>query len=221
AAIGQYVMHNDKRHKIRAIVNDYHQKTLKESIAPLAFSNLPAHHEYFTVKFAANNSREAIDYLSASLTEYFPDNPFNYYFLDEAFAQLYQADQRYTFFFNILSLLIVFIACLGLFCIATFSAQQRTKEVGIRKVLGASVAGIIALLSWDFIRLMLIASMVALPLAYWITQQWLEGYAYRVEINGWLLLLPVGIVQLIALATISFQTIRTGLANPTDSLRYE
>ncbi len=221
AAIGQYVIHHNKKHELQAIVNDYHQKSLREPITPLTFIYRPARHEYFSVKIAANKTTESIDYLSASLKKHFPDNPFIYYFLEEAFDQLYDADQQYSLFFNILSLLIVFIACLGLFSIATFSAQQRTKEVGIRKVLGATVQNIVVLLSWDFIRLVLVASILALPIAYWITQHWLENYAYRVEINGWLLLLPVVVVLLIALLTISFQTIRTALANPTDSLRYE
>ncbi|MEM9833869.1 MAG: ABC transporter permease [Bacteroidota bacterium] len=220
-AIGQYVLHHNKKHKIQAVVNDYHQKSLREPITPLAFINRPAHHEYFAVKIAANNTTKAVEYLSGSLNEYFPGNPFTYYFLDDAFEQLYKADRQYSLFFNILSLLIVLIACLGLFSVATFSAQQRTKEVGIRKVLGAPVQSIVALLSWNFVKLVLITSGLALPIAYWVAQQWLAHYAYRIEISGWLLLLPVGIILLIALLTISFQTIRTALANPTDSLRYE
>ena len=221
AAIGQYVIHHDKKHRIQAIVNDYHQKSLRDPIVSLVFANRPAHHEYFSVKIAAHKTKEAIDHLSTSLEKHFPDNPFTYYFLDEAFDQLYQADQQYSLFFNILSLLIVFIACLGLFSIATFSAQQRTKEVGIRKVLGASVESIVALLSWGFVRMVLIASVLALPIAYWITQHWLANYAYRIEISAWLLLSPVGIILLVAVLTISFQTVKASLANPIDSLRYE
>lgn len=221
AAVGQYVIHQGSRHQIQAVINDYHQKSLKEPIVPLAFVNYPAHHEYFSVKVASNNIPGVIHDLSALFIKHFPNNPFTYYFLDEAFSQLYQNERQYSAFFNVLSALIIIVACLGLFSITTFSTQQRTKEVGIRKVLGASAAGIVMLLSKDLIGLVLVAGVIALPLAYFGMKQWLTNYAFRITIHWWMFMLPLVIVLLIALITVGFHTVKAALANPTDSLRYE
>jgi putative ABC transport system permease protein len=146
---------------------------------------------------------------------------FHYFFLDEKYDQQYRADTQFGKVVATFSGLAVFIACLGLFGLSAFTIVQRTKEIGIRKVLGASVLQIVHLLSKDFAKVVLIASLLALPIAYFATEQWLSGYAVRINLNVWIFLMPVVIILGIALFTVSFQTIKTALENPSGSLRQE
>jgi putative ABC transport system permease protein len=153
--------------------------------------------------------------------ELFPGSPYDYFFLDEFFNRQYKAEQQFNTFFRFFSGLAIFIACLGLFGLSAFMATQRTKEIGIRKVLGASVSNILTLLSRDFIKLIIFASILAIPLAYWVIQKWLENYAFHFELSWWLLLAPVLILIIITLFTVSFQTIKAAFTDPAKSLRYE
>jgi putative ABC transport system permease protein len=150
-----------------------------------------------------------------------PNQPFEYTFLDQTFADQYRDDERKGNLFLAFSSMAIFIACLGLFGLATFTAEQRTKEIGVRKVLGASVANIVTLLSKDFLKLVLVAIVIASPIAYYAMHRWLQDFAYRVDISWWIFglagLLAVGI----ALLTVSFQSIRAALVNPVKSLRSE
>ncbi|MEO0331156.1 MAG: FtsX-like permease family protein, partial [Bacteroidota bacterium] len=148
-------------------------------------------------------------------------SPFTYSFLDQNFDALFRADQRVGMIFGSFALLTIIIACLGLLALAAFMAEQRTKEIGIRKVLGASVKSIVLLLSKDFTRLVIIAFVVATPLAYWAMQQWLNDFAYRTNIGLSTFVLAGLLALLIALLTISYQSVRAALANPVDSLRDE
>ncbi|MEM6843868.1 MAG: ABC transporter permease [Bacteroidota bacterium] len=212
--------------QIIGVVKDYHHKSLKSSFEPIIFYLQPTGWEYVTLDIAsADNAAKQIDeiiaYAEQQWKELYPDEPFHYFFLDDRFNQQYQADQRFRLLFNLFSGLVIFIACMGLFGLSAYSAVQKTKEIGVRKVLGASVQSIVALLSKDFIRLVIISGVIALPLAYWLIQRWLENYAFRVDISWWMFLLPLVTVLFIALLTISFQTIKAAIANPADSLRYE
>jgi putative ABC transport system permease protein len=221
SAVGAYVIHRGSKKQIKAVVNNYHQRSLKEAMIPLAFTHLPGFHEYFSVKINASETNASIDEIGDTFQQVFPDNPFIYYFLDEAFQASYAADRQYNYFFNIFSCLIIFIACLGLLGIASFTAQQKTKEIGIRKVLGASLSSIIGLLTTDFMKLTLLAGLLALPLAYWAMHEWLQNYAFRIEISWWLLAVPLVVVLLLALLTVGIQTVRAAFWNPVKSLRYE
>jgi putative ABC transport system permease protein len=147
--------------------------------------------------------------------------PFEYSFLDDNFDRQYDNDRRLGRMFGIFSLLAVCIACMGLLGLAAFAAEQRTKEIGIRKVLGADVAGLVALLSKDFMRLVAIAFLVAAPPAYLVMRNWLEDFVYRIEIGPSLFILTGILVLAIALATVSFQAVKTAMADPVRSLRYE
>ena len=150
-----------------------------------------------------------------------PGAPFSYYFPDEAFARLYAGERRTAELFQLFALLSVLIACLGLFGLAAFTMEQRAKEIGIRKVLGASVAGLTGLLSKDFLRLVGLACLLAFPAAWWIMQHWLSNFSYRTGLHWWVFLL-VGVgAMAIALGTVSFQAVRAALASPVDSLRAE
>jgi putative ABC transport system permease protein len=151
----------------------------------------------------------------------FPGNPFSYFFLDEHYNKQYQADQQFGRVFGIFSGLAIFIACLGLFGLSSLTAIQRTKEIGVRKVLGASVNSILTLVSKDYIILMGVAIIMATPLTWWIMSRWLQDFANRISLSWWIFALPSLLVMFIAFITVSFHTIRVARTNPTTSLRYE
>ena len=159
--------------------------------------------------------------LRAAYQKVYPYNPFEYYFIDTYFDAQYREDQRFGTLFGLFSGLTIFIACLGLFGLSSYTVVQRTQEIGIRKVLGASVHHVVRLLSQDFVRLVFVASFLAVPVAYLATQRWLADYAARTIIHWWMLVLPVAVVLLLTLLTVSFQTVKAALANPVDSLRNE
>jgi putative ABC transport system permease protein len=151
----------------------------------------------------------------------FPDNPFDYFFLDEFFDNQYKADQRFERMFAVFSLLAIFISCLGLFGLSSYAIVQRTKEIGIRRVLGATSESIATLLSQGIVKLVFIAGLLALPFSYLIASYWLKNYAFRIEVTGWSLITPVILVLILAMGTIAFQVINTARANLISSLRYE
>jgi putative ABC transport system permease protein len=147
--------------------------------------------------------------------------PFAYSFLDEDFRAQYESEERLGEIFTYIAFLAIFIACLGLFGLAAFTAEQRTKEIGVRKVLGATVPGIILLLSKDFLKLVAIACVIAIPLGYFVAQKWLEDFAYHIDLGVGIFLAASGLAVLIALVTVSYQAIKAAVANPVKSLRYE
>ena len=150
-----------------------------------------------------------------------PNEPFEYSFLDDDFQKNYDAENRLASIVSYFTLIAILICCLGLFGLATFSAEQRIKEIGVRKVLGASVSGIVGLLSRDFLKLVVVAILIASPLAWYIMNKWLQDFAYRINISWWVFLLAGIIAAVIAFVTISFQAIRAANANPVKSLRTE
>ncbi|HEY2727118.1 MAG TPA: FtsX-like permease family protein, partial [Parafilimonas sp.] len=147
--------------------------------------------------------------------------PFSYHFLDATFDAQYKTDEHAGTLFNVFAGIAIFISCLGLFGLATYTAQVKFKEIGIRKVLGASVSGIVQLISKDFLKLVVIAIVIAVPVAWWAMSKWLNGFAYRVNISWWVFVLAGFIALFIALATVSFQAIKAAIANPVKSLRTE
>jgi putative ABC transport system permease protein len=151
----------------------------------------------------------------------FPGNPFEYFFLDDHFNQQYKAELQFGQVFSLFASLAIFIACLGLFGLASYMTMQRTKEIGVRKVLGASVSSILILLSKDFSRFIFIAIAIAIPISWYLIYNWLLDFANKISISWWLFAVPAVALMIIALTTISFQTVRTALTNPVDSLRDE
>jgi len=174
-----------------------------------------------SVRIDANHSKEAIAYIEGLWNKMVPDLFFDYTFLDDHFAKMYQSDKQVSVVMSILAGLAIFIACLGLFGLATFTAQRRTKEIGIRKVVGASVFQITALLSKDFLKLVLIAFIIATPIAWIGMIKWLQDFAYRINISIWVFIWAGVSALLIALLTISYQSIKAAVANPVKSLRSE
>jgi putative ABC transport system permease protein len=150
-----------------------------------------------------------------------PSEPFTYSFLNEDFNTMYKSEQRIGKIFITFAILAILIACLGLFGLATYAAEQRTKEIGIRKVLGATVANIVSMLSKDFLKLVIIAAFIAFPIAWWAMYKWLQDFAYRIDMGWWIFLAAGSITIFIALATISYKAIRSALSNPVKSLRTE
>ena len=224
-ALGQrvYVWRGgDFEGEIIGVLANYHQRSLDNAYDPILMLNddfFP--NNYFSLKVNTDDLGQTIDHIEAEYARFFPNNPVEYFFLNDFFDQQYRADQRFGQIFTLFAVLAIFIACLGLFGLATYTAQHRTKEIGIRKVMGASVASIVTLLSQDFIKLVFVASLLALPLAYFALYRWLESYAFRIEVQWWFLVIPVVVVLIIALFTVSFQTIKAAVANPVEALRSE
>lgn len=174
-----------------------------------------------SVKIAGGRSKEALAFIQSTWSRIFPDRPLSYQFLDDHFTEVYQADSQVSRMVGILAMLAILISCLGLFGLASYSAERRVKEIGIRKVMGASVQHIVGLLSRHFIKLVLIAILIAWPLAWWGLHRWLQDYAYRIDISWWVFVLAGVIALLIALMTVSILAVKAAMANPVESLRVE
>ena len=210
------------------VVKDFHFQSLHETIDPVVMGFMPpggrhALHgiDYFTVRMAGANIQQTIDFVTEVHAKFDPINPIELGFLDEWWINLYERDQRLGDIFGIASGLAIVIACVGLFGLAAFMAEQRTKEIGVRKVLGASVLGIIALLSKDFAKLVLIGLLVAVPFAYYAMDSWLQAFAFRIGIGWWVFAAAGGIALLVALLTVMLQAMKAASANPVEALRYE
>jgi putative ABC transport system permease protein len=163
----------------------------------------------------------AMDHIEKTWKKYLPETPFEYSFLDERFASLYKTERQQQSIFSIFAGIAIFIACLGLFGLSAFTISQRLKEIGVRKVLGASVPSIVKLISRDFILLVGVAALIAFPVAWYAMYQWLQDFAYRIEIGWWIFIAAGAVALIIAFATISVQAIRAALANPVSNLRTE
>ncbi|MGA0559781.1 ABC transporter permease [Larkinella sp. VNQ87] len=206
---------------IVGVTDNFHQQSLRDAYEPLILRLIPDVRGYFSVKLATSQLQSTLATLRTEWNRFFPGNPFEYFFLDEHFNAQYQADQRFGQVFGLFTGLAILVACLGLFGLASFTTAQRTKEIGIRKVLGASVFEIVQMLYKEFALLVLIACVVATPLAWYAVSQWLQGYAFKSEVQWWLFVLPFVVVLLIALLTVSFQSVKAALMNPVTSLRSE
>jgi putative ABC transport system permease protein len=196
---------------------------LHQRILPrvLLTSTTPDGYRRISIKISGNNIPAALSHIENTWKKFLPETPYDYSFLDERFADLYQAEQQQGSIFTIFSFIAIFIACLGLFGLSAFTITQRIKEIGIRKVLGASVSSILALLSKDFMKLVIIASIIAFPIAWYVMHNWLQDFAYRISIPWWVFIIAGIAAALIALVTISVQAIKAGVANPVKSLRTE
>jgi len=194
---------------------------MHEKMGPLIVFNNPGWQRLFTVKTAAQKTTLALAGIEKTWHQFMPGSPFEYSFLDDTFNALYKKDQQSSRLILVFALIAVVISALGLFSLAAFEAEQRTKEIGIRKVLGATVSGIAGLLSKDFLLLVGIAIAVASPIAWWLMSQWLQDFAYHINIGWWMFAASGILALLIALATVSFQAIKAALANPVKSLRAE
>ncbi|WP_194852239.1 ABC transporter permease [Nonlabens antarcticus] len=209
---------------ITGVVDDFNFNSLKEDVGGYMYyksTRAPEGIRTLLVRYNSQNLPQFMEQIEKSFTDNLPSTAFDYQFLDRHVAQLYASEEKTAKTITVFSIIAIFIACLGLFGLAAFTAEQRTKEIGMRKVLGATVAGITQLLSKDFLKLIIIAFVIAAPVAYWLMHEWLLDFAYRTEINIWVFAFAGIAALLIALLTVSFQAIKAAVANPIDSLKME
>jgi putative ABC transport system permease protein len=205
------------------VVKDFHFEPLREAIKPIFFRVMTDNDYSFflSIKIKSENIPATLAYIDKTWKKFSPDYPFSYTFVDSAIDNLYRSEQRIGNAFKYFSLIAIFIACLGLFGLTSFTVEQRTKEIGIRKILGASIPKIMVMLSSDFAKLVLLANILAWPAAYYFVNRWLEGFAYRTALGPWIFLLTGIVTLIIAMVTIGLQSVKAATANPVDSLRYE
>lgn len=219
--IGQTITNGWEHFQVIGVVEDFNFETMKQTVSPLIFALGNNYSSIVAVKISPEHAQSTIASVTAVWKKFAPNQPIRYTFMDESFKNMYADVQRIGGIFTGFAVLAIIIACLGLFALSAFMAEQRNKEIGIRKVLGASISGITTMLSKDFVKLVLIAFVVASPIAWWAMNKWLQDFAYRIEITGWMFGIAAIIVLLIALLTISFQSIKAAITNPVNSLRSE
>jgi putative ABC transport system permease protein len=220
-ALGKQIDFWGNQYTIIGVSENFNQQSLRLPYEPLIIRLIPDLQGYFTIRQSATDVSQTIAQVKKEWNTFFPGNTYEYFFLDDHFNEQYKVDQRFGKVFGLFTGLAILVACLGLFGLASFTTLQRTKEIGIRKVLGSSVVSILKLLYKEFAYLLGIAFLIAIPIAWFSASTWLEGYAFRTDIHWSFFLLPFIVIMLIALVTVSFQTIRASLANPVDSLRTE
>ncbi|MEQ9441903.1 MAG: ABC transporter permease [Cyclobacteriaceae bacterium] len=219
--IGQRFSMIGNEGKIIGVVKDFNFKSLHQKVEPLVLRISPPWKEYVMVKLTPGNPTEALAQLESSWKKYESDYPFEYHFMDEQYEALYSSEKRMAEIFDYFTLFTLFIACLGLIGLINHMIEKRRKEVSIRKVLGASVSSILLLLSQEYMRLILLAFVISIPIANYFIGDWLENFAYSVEVPWWLYIAPGLLVLLIALLSVSGQTLQAARKNPVDNLRYE
>jgi len=222
-AIGKPFTYGNRAGHLIGVVNDFHFESLHQRILPIVLFTSTTQNSYgrISIKISANNIPAALSHIEDTWRKFLPETPYDYTFLDERFADLYKAEQQQGSIFTIFSCIAIFIACLGLFGLSAFTITQRIKEIGIRKVLGASVGNIVQLISKDFLLLVLIAAVIAFPVAWYAMHNWLQDFAYRINIPWWVFIAAGILAALIAFATISIQAVKAAVANPVKSLRTE
>jgi putative ABC transport system permease protein len=228
AAVGQRVWleTNEKQpNLVIGIIKDYHQQSLQQNYSPVILFMDPRLNwiptKYYSVKFEGANADHIIPAVKAAWNDYFPESSFDWFFLDDFYNRQYQQDLQFGRLFMLFSSLAIIIACMGLFGLTAYSTSRRIKEIGVRKVLGATIAQISTMLTLDAVKLVLLSSLLALPLSYWFITDWLHSYAFRVQLNWWQFVVPLVVLLLISVATISFITFKAAVVNPIKSLRNE
>jgi putative ABC transport system permease protein len=207
--------------QVIGVVRDFHDRSLHTAIQPFVFRMYKPWHQYVFVKIDGTRIQGTLARIQDAFKTYSPGYPYRFEFMDDAFNRQYMSERQLGKLFNGFSLLSVLIACLGLFGLASYTTEQKTKEIGIRKVLGASVPGIVVLTLREFIKWVVVSNLIAWPAAYYVMHLWLQEFAYKVSIGPLLFGLSAGLTLLVALATVSYHSLRAALANPVDSLRYE
>ena len=215
-----------KNGKIIGVVKDFHFASFRTAIEPLIFTipdnnQQAGRYSIISIRFKSQNLENLVSFLEETWREQIAGSPFDYYFYDDSLNKQYFSEIRMGTIFKYFSFLSILIACLGLFGLVSISAEQRTKEIGIRKVLGASVLNVAFILSKDFLILVVVSNVIAWPVAYYFMDKWLQDFAYRIDISWWIFVLSGGIALVIALVTVSLQAIKTAIANPINALRYE
>jgi len=223
-AVGKDFKYGNQKGHVIGVISDFHFESMHQKIEPMVFVMFPPRVSYFnnlSVKISTANTSAALAAIESTWKKFIPDTPFEYSFLDENFDKLYQSEQRQGFIFTTFACIAIFIACLGLLGLSAFTISQRVKEIGVRKVLGANISGIVALLSKDFLKLVMIAALISFPVSWYAMNNWLKDFAYRIHLQWWVFLTAAIVALMVALVTVGFQAIKAAIANPVKSLRTE
>lgn len=220
-AVGQTINVDGGSQIVVGVVNDYHQVSLKRSLDPTLFFCTRYFGDFYSMRIQTSDLKGTLNHVKASWDKAFPGNPFDYFFLDDFFNRQYQNERTFGKLFTAFASLAVIVGCLGLFGLSAYTATQRTKEIGIRKVLGSSESGVFALLAKEYLKVIGISVVLAVPVIYWIMNGWLQNFPYQTSISVWIFLMAGSIVFLVSLVTVSFQTMRAARTNPVDALRHE
>jgi putative ABC transport system permease protein len=222
--IGKRIQYWQEQKEIIGVIQDYHHKSLRHVVEPLILRNDPHGHLYFSIKFSDTGQaavERLVEQVRRSWERVYPDNPFHFFFLDDHFQEQYLADVQLGRVAALFSLLTIFIACLGLFGLASYTVSVRTREIGIRKVLGASATSIVLLLSRRYFHWLLLAFLIGVPAAYYLSRHWLQNFTSTISLSPWLFVLPCLLVLVIGLAAVSGQSLQAATRNPVDALRKE
>ena len=212
------------RARVVGITKDFNFRSMREKIAPMiiAYESNPVDRiDYYTARLTTGKAEETLKQMKAILYKIDPNHLFEYNFLDKQWDIFYRDDRKRETIFLAIAVMTILIACMGLFGLATYAAQQRIREIGIRKVLGASIVQLIAMLSKDFVKLVLIATVIAIPVAWWMMNSWLNDFAYRTKIYWWVFVIAGSMALMIALCTVGLKALKAAVANPVKSLRTE
>jgi ABC-type antimicrobial peptide transport system permease subunit len=219
-ALGQYISIRSQEGPIIGVIKDFNFKPLHQAIEPLVIrTGIPG--DFLVLRAPTGDLQKTIQIAKTCFQRVYGNTPFTYGFIDQDLDRLYATENRMGSLLDVFSVLSILISCLGLFGLATFVTQARTKEIGVRKVLGAGEAGIVLLLAREFLRLVVLSLLIAFPIAWYAMHQWLQGYVYRVAISGWVFTATGGLALVVAFLTVSYQTIRAAAANPVKALRGE
>jgi ABC-type antimicrobial peptide transport system permease subunit len=213
----------EKEGRIIGVVKDFHFKSVKEAIDPLIIhlGQKRRYYQYLTIRIDSENTAKVISFIEKTWEKLFPDYPYEVHFLDQSLDDIYRSEKRIKTIFSAFAFVTIIISCLGLFGLAAFLSEQRTKDIGIRRVLGASISGIVFSLTKDFTQWVLIANVIALPVAFFAMNRWLQNFAYRIHLSIWIFIVSGLVALFIAILTVSYQSIKAATANPVDALKYE
>lgn len=222
-ALDKHIEFWGKQYSIVGVVTNHHQESLREAYDAHIFRLIPDANDYYSIKLTGNSDgwTNSVASVKQQYKAFFPNNPFDYFFLDDQIAEQYKADRQFGQTFSLFAGLAIFVSCLGLLGLASFVTSQRTKEIGIRKIVGAPVPSILVLLTRDFLRPILLAFLLATPITWYVLEAWLNNYAFRISLTPWLFIGPIALILTVALLTITTQTLRAATASPVKSLRSE
>lgn len=210
-----------KTYRIIGVVSNFHQESPKKAYDPILFRCMPKNVVYYSVKYSTANVGALVSEIENDWKKIFPDEPFDYYFLNEHYEKQYLPDVRFGRIVGLFSIVAIIVACIGLFGLCSLTLMQRTKEVGVRKVLGATLSSIALLIGRDFLLLIAIAIFIAVPVSWWAIDYWLRDFANRIDLTWWMFTLPSVVVTIIAIMTIAYHTLRVARTNPVEALKYE
>jgi len=222
-AVGKQIVSGwgGKHKEIIGVVEDFHFRSVHYAVEPLIMEQEPAVYGNITLSLTSARIEDALAAIRQTWSRLFPDRPFEYYYLDTSLNRLYRGEERIGRLFMVLTMMGILVACLGLFGLASFTAEQRTKEIGVRKILGATVPAVVISLTKEFAKWVLMGTAIAWPLATWAVQAWLKNFAYHVEVGPGPFVLSTAMAFILVCLTVSYQSVRAALRNPVDALRYE